>query len=317
MGKNIIRISKVLVLLVVVVISKPTWAMMASDLQNLRIIGYHFTTSVSSDKSSYYSKNPLNSRIVVFKFSAKTSSNDGVMFLNDFLLRYFHDNGKEDRTSAIRICSAETSLIGEENNCLVSKSGWIKIGTGDVLFTVAFFLENEIKNVEIHRFGNAEAMHYSIGSERPYSIFISTNQGTESIAEIIKVIKTGGYRVLRSSNNLDPKAEGITIYYAKSVEVQAREISQRIMTKTSIAPTIKESSFSNADSDVVIWIGKYFQQRALSKKQVSAITSRVGVATTEQVSRPESIEEPGEPADNDVPEDRPKPKRTKTKLFNE
>ena len=250
------KISKVLTLLIVMFISKPTWAMMASDLLSLKIIGYHFTTRVSSDKSLYLSKDPLNTRIVVLKFSAKTPSNDGILFTTDFLLRYFHDNGKEDRSPAIRICSAETSVIGEENNCLVSRDGWINIGTGDVIFTVSFFLENGIKNVEIYRVGGAEVMRYGLSNERPYSVFISTNQGTESIIEIIKVIESGGYRVLRSSNSLDSKTKGISIFYAKSAEVQAREISQRIMTKTKIAPDVKENDFRNADSDIVIWIGK-------------------------------------------------------------
>ena len=72
--------SKVLTFLIAVFLSKPAGAMVASDLQDLKIIGYHFTTHVSSDKSLYFSKDPLNSRIVILKFSTKTSSNDGILF---------------------------------------------------------------------------------------------------------------------------------------------------------------------------------------------------------------------------------------------
>lgn len=251
-----LKISKVLLITVIVFISKPTWAMMASDLLNLKIIGYHFTTRITSDEKISSVKDPSKARYLVLKFSANISSSDGALFLNDFLLRYFHDNEKEDRSRAKKICSAETSMIGEEDNCLLSEGGWIKIGTGDVFFTVSFLLENEIKNIEIHRVGGAEVIHYSLSSERPYSVFVATNQGIESIADIIEVIESGGYRVLSPSNKLDDKEKGISIFYAKSAEVQAREISQRIMTKTKIAPVVNERDFSNSDSDIIIWIGK-------------------------------------------------------------
>ncbi len=256
MNHSIFKVAVIFVFLLVLSVPESTRAMMAADLQNLRIIGHHFTTSVSSDKRVNYSKHPADTRIVVFKFSASISSNDGILFTNDFVLRYTHENGKEDRSAAIRICTAKTSVIGEESNCLISKTGWVNVGSGDVMFTVAFFLENDVKNIEIHMLGRSDITSYTLSGERPYSVFISTNQGSEYISGIIDVIKIGGYRVLNSSLKLDPEEEGITIYYIKSVETQAREISQRIMTKIQAAPALKENKFPNSDSDVVIWVGK-------------------------------------------------------------
>ena len=235
---------------------EPAWAMLASDLLELKVIGHHFTTRASSDKSLYYAKDPQKSRILVLKIAARVPSGWGILFTNDFVLRYFRDNGKEDRSSAVRICRAETSVIGESADCLVSQSGWINIGSDNVIFTVSFYVENDVKSVDIFRVGGSSHISYDIGTERPYSVFVTTNRGVDSLAPIVAVIEKGGYRVLRTSGALDGKVEGITIYHANSAEGPAREISQRIMTLTHTAPSIKESKFANSDSDVVVWVGK-------------------------------------------------------------
>lgn len=246
----------IFLIFLIAIASNVTMAMLASELQNFKVLGYHFTTKASSDKTVWTPNDALNNRIIVFKCSAKNPSGDGIIFTTDFLLRYFDDNGKENRSSALRICTAKTTMPGEEDNCIASRNGWINIGKGDVIFTVSFILENDVDKVEILRVGDTETTHYNISDERPYSVFITTNRGIDNIKDIIDVIKSGGYRILRTSGNLNPDNKGITVYYSKSVEVQAREISQRIMTKTNIAPSVEESNFSNSDSDIVIWIGK-------------------------------------------------------------
>lgn len=256
MKPRVTNYCKVLFLLTAILSSSSAWSMLASDLSNLKVIGYHYTNYVSSDSKMYYSKTPSENRIIVFKLSAIIPSADGILFSKDLLLRYFESNEKEHRSSAIRICSSETSIIGEENSCLVSRNGWIHIGTGDVIFTAAFLIPNEAKNIELLRVGDANSTPYRLTDKRTYSVHITTNQGIQSIGEIIEVIKAGGYRTFSPSTKLNKDVEGITIYYGKTTETLAREISQRIMTKSNIAPTVKESDLGNSDTDIVIWIGK-------------------------------------------------------------
>jgi len=255
MKNNTQRPVRLIMIMVFVLMPVLGGAMPAADLQDFRILGYHFTTRVASDEKVFFTNTPEKARIVVFKVSADVAANDGKLFLDDFVLRYVDSNKEERRSSAVRICTAQTSQVGEESDCLAARSGWINVGTGKVIFTVAFYLQNDVQDLDILTVGTSGAVHYNVGGQRPYTVYITTKQESDTVAKIAAVIKKGGYRVLRSTG-LRSDVDGVSIYYSKYAEVQAREVSQRIMSEIGVAPEMNDTNLINSDSDIVVWVGK-------------------------------------------------------------
>jgi len=210
----------------------------AGDLKNIKVIGHHFTTSFSNGKRIIYVKKPSEARYIVIKLAVEVPSDDSKIFTNDFVLQYLHQDGKEDRAECDAICRAKTDKLSEDDGCAMGTAAWVLFSKSGKYLSLVFFLENDVNSVSIGRIG-AVPLTYQVGSDRPFSVFITTNQGSEALSKTEKVIRTGGYQVTRTSTGLSDEEKGITIHYADGAEVQAREISQRIMTAMGIAPAVK------------------------------------------------------------------------------
>jgi hypothetical protein len=244
-------LSASVVLVAILSTGQKTSAITAGDLKNIKIIGHHFTTSFNNGKRIISVKKPSEARYVLIKLAVEVQSDDSKIFANDFVLQYFHQDGKEDRTKCDAICRAKTAALSEDDGCAMGNAAWVKSSKYLIL---VFFLENDVNSVSIGRTG-AFPLTYKVGSDRPYSVFIATNQGSEALSKTEKVISAGGYQVTRTSTNLPDEKNGIIIHYADGAEVQAREISQRIMTEMGIAPVVKKMDLIS-DNDIVVWLGR-------------------------------------------------------------
>lgn|GEM_PF-2279184 len=97
-------------------------------------------------------------------------------------------------------------------------------------------------------------IRHTVGGDRPYSVYLTTNQGCEAIAPVKAAIRAGGYQFTHMSDKLSNKTKGIVIHHSAKAETQGREISQMIMTQMGVVPTVKTVKLVS-DYDVVVWIG--------------------------------------------------------------
>ncbi len=230
-------------------------ALTVEKLKDLSIVNYHFTTRISNGRRIIYTKNPSSGRYVVMKLAATLEKNEGKIFTNDFVLKYFHSNGKEDRSQCEAIAIAETPELGDFSSFAIGSNGaWAKMNKGKIYFGVVFFIEPDVELVELYPIGR-KPLTYRIGSDRLCSIHISTNRDSNLLLKAEKVIREGGYHIVGLSKKLAKDITGTTIHYADKTEAQAREISQRIMTELGIVPTLKKMRLIT-EVDIVVWFGK-------------------------------------------------------------
>lgn len=247
-------LASVLAIFCILAVAQNTSAINAGDLEKIKVIGHHFTTSFNNGKRIASVKDPSFARYIVIKLSFDSPTNDVKLFTNDFVLQYYRQNGKEDRSKCSGICRANTAMLSEDVGCSMGNAGWVLIEKVNQYLSLVFFIENEVNSIDIGRIGGT-AVSYKIGSDRPYSVFLTTNQGPEKLVKYEKLILSGGYQVTRTSTNLNAEQKGITINFAKQAETQAREISQRIMTELKTVPTVQKMDLVS-DNDIVVWVGK-------------------------------------------------------------
>ena len=228
------------------------------EMQNLKIEGHYYTTAISSSYSTVSVKDPLKARYLVLVLSATFTKNEGKIFGRDFSVRYFHRDGNEDRSGNDAIVISDTTQpekvfdLGEFQTRTYSA---IKPKSGKNRFALAFAVEPDVEDIELYRLGVAVPLPYHIGTDRLYSIFLSTNSDKKALVRAKAVIQQGGYNVLNASEDLNKEVTGITIHYSEQAESQAREISQRLMTELGKTPKIEKMALVVA-SDIVVWLGK-------------------------------------------------------------
>jgi hypothetical protein len=228
-------------------------ALSSGDLGDVRIVGHHFTTRVSDGRRATRVKNPVDSRYVVVKLAIDVPADRSPIFLNDFVLQYVRSGGKEGRSACRVLCRAKTDRLGENGSCMMGESNALVFDRSQKYMTLTFFVKSDVSDVRIARTG-AAPIEYSIGSDRPYSVYLTTNQGLDAIAPVEAAIRAGGYQLTNVGTALSKKTSGIVIHYSEKAETQGREISQRLMTSMSVAPTVKALKLMS-DHDVVVWVG--------------------------------------------------------------
>lgn len=245
------------IILLCLLSTKPATAatITAREFQDLQVTGHHFTTAISTRTRTLFVKDPSKGRYIVLKLAGTLQKGGGKIFTNDFTLRYFHSGGKEDRNECSAIATAKTAEIGELSNFATGNGSWISLDSGKIYFSLVFFIEKDVDTIDIHRLGVAEPFTYRVGTERLYSIAIFTNKDSNTLSEAVEVIKAGGYQVVTSSETLAKEETGTTILYMEQAESQAREISQRLMTKLGVVPTVKKMDVIS-NNDIVVWLGK-------------------------------------------------------------
>lgn len=227
-------------------------------LSNVHIEDYFFTTHIAGATNyKHITDITTTTRILVLELSAAIKEKEIPMYSADFILRYVHDDGEEDRSQCLALGVDEDGDFGYAigNNSSVTITRKV-IDNEPLRFQLAFAIEGDVDSIDLYLVGTAEPVSLYIGGTRLYSVKIFTNMGTETLEKARSVVEDGGYRVVYTSEDLKAEnAEGITIYYADKAESQAREISQRLMLEFGKAAKIKSlNEISNTACDILVWI---------------------------------------------------------------
>jgi len=229
----------------------------SQTLQNLRVEGQFFTTCLRNHQRRVWVKDPNEARYLVMVCSA-TVPTDGRLRTPDFTLRYKHSDGKEDRSRCTGISVSNThdpKDIYDLGTYAIGDYSSIAIDKGRRIFALAFYVEADVREIQVYRLGVAEPLVHRVGATRQYSVFVTTNGDIAQSNKARKTIEQGDYQVVRVSDGLVADQTGITIHYMEGAEAQAREISQRMMIAFGRTPKLEKMELAS-DQDIVVWIGK-------------------------------------------------------------
>jgi len=228
------------------------------EIQNLKIEGHFFTTAISSSERTISTTDASKSRYLVLVLSATLEKGEGKLYAPDFALRYFHDDGNEDRSRCGAMMISETTApekVFDMGEFAVGEFSWIKLHSGQNRFALAFIIEPDTGVVDLYRLGIAEPLTYNIGKDRLYSVYIATNIAAKPLLRAKEIMQKNGYQVVYATETLDQEQTGLTIHYREQSENQAREISKRLGKKFGKDPTLQKMELISAE-DIVIWLGK-------------------------------------------------------------
>lgn len=225
------------------------YAQDASSLSDLTIARHYFTTEFRGrNGDGRRATDPNKARFLVLRLNGTLPKQEGRLFCNDFVLRCWHSDGREDRAQCEAI-GADEDRLGVGSNA----SSTTVLGPA-VTFDLVFMVEPDVEAVNLHRLSAREPLLYQIGTDRPTSVYITTNREPAILSPVEQVISSGGYNVVETSTRLAGDERDATIYYAERAEVHAREISQRLMTALGTVPAVKRSDLVTT-FDIVVWIG--------------------------------------------------------------
>jgi len=111
-----------------------------------------------------------------------------------------------------------------------------------------------VKEIELCRVGGSTPLRYHIGSRRPFSVYVTTNEAAARLNALAEALTRGGYYV-STSNSLDRSTNGTVIHYEPKAEMAAREIAQRLISQFGLAPQLTECELVS-EYDIIIWLGK-------------------------------------------------------------
>lgn len=236
-------------------------AIPAGELQDFEVIDHHFTTSITTrdldvERSRTASvNNPLKLRYIILKLSATAAEDNAGIFTGDLRLAYFLRDGTESRVNCEAVAFCKTKEPGDFDIFRFGNKVVMTVKQGKFYFGLAAPIESDVETINIYRVGAKEPLRYYIGSDRLYSVLVSTNiDDPEMLAAVKEIIKAGGYSV-RVGTKLSEDEIGTTIRYAEKAETQAREISQRLMIKLRAIPKVKELDLYST-YDIVVWLGR-------------------------------------------------------------
>lgn len=259
MGKLLAVILLPRVLVIILILANAANAIPAGELQDFEVIRHHFTTSNIRRHRKEATQtevvlDPSESRFIILKLSATVPEDNARIYVHDFRLGYFHRDGKEGRRECKAIAFCETREPGDFGIFHSGIEPYVLANQGKIYFGLAAVIESDVETINIYRVGAKEPLSYYIGSERLYSVLISTNiDDPEMLTAVKEIIKAGGYSV-HVSTELSKDTIGTIIHYAEKAETQAREISQRLMIKLRAIPKVKELHLF-AVHDIVVWLG--------------------------------------------------------------
>lgn len=232
----------------------PAAAVTAGQLQGLKIISHHFSTTIASGVRTMSTNDPAKARFLVLKVAATVPGNNAVVFAPDFVLVYSHTDGSEDRATCDAIGEASTASPGEFSAFHIGTVPRLTMPGGQVYFGLAFLVEPDVVSVELHPLGGSP-VSYQVGTDRKYSVYITTNTNPKLLSDAKEAIQQGGYQVTAATEQLNQEQTGVTIHYAEKAESVAQEISQRLATRLKVTPSLKKMELIS-EVDIVVWLGK-------------------------------------------------------------
>lgn len=232
----------------------PMQAATASELDGLTVVGHYFSTKVNNGRRYLGVKDPKKMRMVILKLRASVAEKSSVIFATDFVVAYRHRNGLEDRANCAAIAKAPQEGL-KTDNFLIGPTARLSIAQGSQYFAVLFAIEPDVEAVDLYRLGDAVPLHYKLGSERPYSVYISTRADPSVESKICVGVKKGGYQITGVSHKLSTTQSGFSVHYKEMAETEARDIAARLTLQLGEAPKLVKEDVVTP-YDIVIWFGK-------------------------------------------------------------
>jgi hypothetical protein len=220
----------------------------AALLRDVQVTAHHFATAVSGTKYMLSINDTQASRYLVLQVSAMGAVNPTKLFCTDFTIAYTPIGGSETRSRCEGIAaSANDMVIG---------AGWVTLDSSTkASLRLVFAIETNVDTVNLYRIGVAEPIPYRIGTDRPVSVHVFSSKGSDQLSKAVSLIRSGGYTIVSAADTLVPEITDVTIHYREKAEVQAREISQRLMVGLKVVPAVKRLELVT-DVDVIVWLGK-------------------------------------------------------------
>lgn len=232
--------------------------LLSREIQNVQVLGSYFTSAISNSDNTASVNDPTKGRYLMLVLTGSLTKHGGKFFTSDFMLQYAHDDNSEDRSrcSALAVCqpTADKTLIGDQEFA-IGDYAWAKADLGSQQMTLAFYLEPDVKVVDLYMAGVSDPIIYRVGSDRTVSVYVASNVDDATTSQAEAVLEQGGYNVIEVSHGLNSGQSGISIHYREAMESQAREISQRLMTAFNKTPTLLTMDVLS-EVDIVVWIGK-------------------------------------------------------------
>jgi hypothetical protein len=233
-------------------LAPPASAIRGGELPELKVLSHHWTSRLASDDTTSTVDHPDSARFLVLKLSANLSASD-VVFGDDFVLVYRHPDGSEDRAATHAMASAATAEPGEFESFFLGKSPRRRADSGPVYFGLAYVVESDVETIEVHPIAG-RALPYRIGADRPYSLYISTNQSADVLPGARRAAEAAVLQVVGASTSLDAEKTGATLHYAPAAEDAARELAARLHADLGLSVDLQPMELI-ADSDLVLWLG--------------------------------------------------------------
>jgi hypothetical protein len=230
--------------------------MSAGDLQNLTVVQARFTARVDGSKREINVKDPTKGRYLVLRLRADKGDGEDRIWAHDFVLSYTHPaNGEEDR-AVIKGIGAASSRddVGIEEFQL-GEEPYVTVKGSDVEFGLVAYVEPDVTDVALCRVG-AAPLPYHIGTERLFSVWVTSNTDPDRGAKVADDLRAAGYHV-DAVTLLKEDAVGVKVIYAKGRETEGHAVADRLAAFLAVTPTVVEREDSvMAEYDVLVWLGK-------------------------------------------------------------
>lgn len=233
-------------------LAPPASAIRGGELPELKVVNHHWTSRIASEDQTTTVDHPDAARFLILKLAATLKSED-LIFGDDFVLVYRHPDGTEDRASCQAMGHADTAEPGEFGSFFLGNSPRRAADPGPVYFGLGFVVEADVESVELHRIGGPP-LAYRVGSTRPFSAYISTNQSPELLPRARQVAESAGLQVVNVSSSLAPEKTGAVVFFSPASEDVARDLAARLQSELGISADVQPIELI-AEVDIILWLG--------------------------------------------------------------
>jgi len=230
-------------------------AVSAGKLSDVAIVGHFFTTRAASGNRYLTVQDAEKARVIVLKVSATAPEDDTTLFAPDFVLIYHRSTGREDRANCDGIATGAGDELYDYQDLDLSQVPTAHVKRGHIYFSLVFVVESDVDSVELHRIDSLTPLTHAIGSQRPYSVYITANTAVNMLSPIRAAIARAGYQITGATDLLAKETTGVTIHYQEKAEKAAREIAKILAAEFRVSANIQQTKLVGAH-DIVIWFGE-------------------------------------------------------------
>jgi hypothetical protein len=243
---------------VAVLVCAAALAMHAGELTNVEFLHKHFVCVVHGTTNYVGTKSPEKTRMVSITFAAdRPTADKDKLFARDFVLRYKHKDGTEDRAG----CDLIGLVPGDYQDFFVS--GWqggteprIDVEGKHVRVGLAFFIENDVTKAELWRIGTDQPLEVSLGTDRPFSVYVCTQKDKAKAKSLKRTIEDKVDNVEALADTGLANCDKPTVLYDKHVPDDVRDAVIAALEKA-VGGTVTRKEIGEemvTDFDMLLWV---------------------------------------------------------------